>query len=280
MAAIDYEAEYNNRARVPDYREIFDHWDREAADYRREMRMARRADLGLSYGSTERQTIDLFFPKGGDGPLALFIHGGYWRSLEPSTFSHVARGLNTHGVTVAVAGYDLCPQVRVGDIVGQMRAACLYLWQRFGQRFAVYGHSAGGHLTACMVATDWEALDGSAPSDMTPAGMAISGLFDLAPVTQTSMNSDLRLTAEDAQQLSPLYWPVGPGSALDVVVGARESSEFIRQSSAIAEGWQGQGAQTRYEALADANHFTVVDPLADPDSPMTQRLADMAKRLA
>ena len=74
-----------------------------------------RAELGVRFGPTARQYIDLFSPNGGaaDAPLALFIHGGYWRSLDPSMFSHLARGMNAHGVTVAVSGYDLVPQVSI-----------------------------------------------------------------------------------------------------------------------------------------------------------------------
>ena len=87
--------------------------------------------------------------------LALFIHGGYWRSLEPSLFSHMARGLNERGVSVAVTGYDLCPHVTIADIIEQIRHACIFLWLRTGQRMMVFGHSAGGHLAGAMVATDW-----------------------------------------------------------------------------------------------------------------------------
>ena len=154
---IDYEAEYNNRARVPEHPQIFAAWVRAAAAYRNAAVTARRAELGIRYGASARQTIDLFFPPEGDAaPLALFIHGGYWRSLEPSSFSHLARGLNGRGVAVAVAGYDLCPQVGIADIVDQMRHACLYLWRRRGRPMLVFGHSAGGHLAACMLATDWK----------------------------------------------------------------------------------------------------------------------------
>src|SRR6202022_3925833 len=127
--------------------------------YREEASAERRAELAIRYGATARQTIDLLSPAGGGAvPLALFIHGGYWRSLEPALFSHMARGLNARGIAVAVAGYDLCPQVGVADIIGKMRRACLHLWRRFGQRMLVVGHSAGGHLAACLVATDWKAL--------------------------------------------------------------------------------------------------------------------------
>jgi arylformamidase len=155
MASIDYEVEYNNRARVPEHPRIFAQWVRDGAAYREEATKEGRAELGLKYGPSPRETIDLFKPRGGGtGPLALFIHGGYWRSLEPSGFSQMARGMNAHGVTVAVSGYDLCPQITIGQIIEQTQAACLYLWKKLGQRIMVSGHSAGGHLAACMVATD------------------------------------------------------------------------------------------------------------------------------
>jgi len=280
MPAIDYEAEYNNRARVPEHQEIFNRWERESMAYRAEARRARHADLGFSYGTTERQIIDLFMPAQNDtGQLALFIHGGYWRSLEPSMFSHIARGLNEHGITVAVVGYDLAPRVRIGEIIRQVRQSCVFLWERFGQRMLVYGHSAGGHLAACLVATDWTQIDETAPADLTPVGMAISGVFDLAPLLNVSMNADLRLTPEDVRQVSPLDWPVGADRTLDLVVGAEESSEFLRQSRALAEAWKERGANTRYEEVPGANHFTVLDPLADPKSELIARLVTLSKRL-
>ena len=148
MAAIDYETEYNNRARVPEHAEIFARWARDAEDYRAKAMMERRAELGLSYGESPRQFIDLFSPRPDvTSPLALFVHGGYWRSLDPSLFSHMARGINAHGVAVAVAGYDLCPEVTIAEIIEQIRHACLFLWLRTGQRMMIYGHSAGGHLS-------------------------------------------------------------------------------------------------------------------------------------
>jgi arylformamidase len=280
MAATDYEAEYNNRARVPEHPEIFDRWRREAMTYREEARRSGRADLGLSYATTRRQTIDLFMPAtGGTGPLAIFIHGGYWRSLEPSLFSHMGGGLNARGITVAVVGYDLCPQVSIAEIIGQIGQACWFLWRRFGQRILVYGHSAGGHLAACMAATDWTSIERSLPADLTPTAMAISGVFDLEPLVGVSMNADLRLDAAEARRVSPLFWPVGADRTLDAVVGGSESGEFLRQSRAIADAWGEKGAATLYQEISGANHFTVIDPLADPNSEMVDRLATLATRL-
>jgi arylformamidase len=277
---IDYEVEYNNRARVPEHPQIFARWAREAEDYRAQAMQERRAELGLMYGSTLRQFIDLFAPRPEvTAPLALFIHGGYWRSLDPSLFSHMARGLNAHGVTVAVVGYDLCPEVTIAEIIEQIRHACLFLWLRTGQRMMIYGHSAGGHLAGAMVATDWQARYPKAPPDLVPSAYSISGLFDLTPLVGIPMAQDLRLDANDVRHVSPLFWPAPSGRVFDAVVGSLESSEFLRQSRTVAETWGKAGAHARYEAIAGTNHFTVIDPLADPKSGMVGRLAELAQKV-
>lgn len=273
--SVDYEVEYNNRARVPEHAEIFARWQREGAAYRASVHNAK---LGLSYGPSMRRTIDLFPARHDDqAPLAMFIHGGYWRSLEPSMFSQAAAGPNALGITVAVAGYDLCPHVSIADIIEQMRVACLMLWRKRRQRIFVYGHSAGGHLAACMVATDWKAFASDAPADLVPAAYSISGVFDLLPLVHVSMNQDLRLGEADARRVSPLHWSIPAVRSLDAVVGALESDEFLRQSKTIAESWRRGATLTRYEEIAGTNHFTVVDALADPDSAMTARVAALAQ---
>jgi arylformamidase len=278
MATIDYEADYNLRARVPEHPEIFARWAREAEDYRAETLKRGCAELGLSYGDTPRQIIDLFLSQAGNNsPLALFIHGGYWRAFDPSSYSHMARGLNGRGIAVAVVGYDLCPIVTIADIIEQIRRACIFLWQRFGQRMLVAGHSAGGHLAAAMVATDWHSLYPKAPADLAPAAYAISGVFDLSPLIGLSMNQDLRLDAEQARRVSPLFWPVPPGRTLDTAVGDLETGEFKHQSKAMTKAWRQGKAETRYEEFP-GNHFTVIDALADPMSAMVARVAELAER--
>ena len=218
--------------------------------------------------------LDIFLSEAGrDAPVVLFIHGGYWRALQPSDFSIVARGLNAHGVTVALAGYDLCPQVSIGDILNQLRRACYSLWRRFGRSIVVCGHSVGGHAAASMLATDWPRH--GAPAGLVPAGIAISGLFDLQPLIATSMNADFKLDAAEAGRLSPLFWTPPAGTTFDAIVGAEESGEYLRQSRTIVEAWDKSGVATRYEAVAGANHFTVIEPLADPDSAMVKRLREL-----
>lgn len=270
MSATDYEAEYNNRARVPDHPVIFERWARDAAAYRE---AACDRSTALRYGEGQRHVSDLFEPEAPRSrATVMFIHGGYWQAFDRSFFSHLARGLNARGIRVAIPSYDLCPKVGVADIVDEIRRACLSLADR--GPVVVSGHSAGGHLAACMLATDWSAL--GAPRELVPAAYAISGLFELKPLVGTSVNRALGLTDADAERLSPLAWTPPVGRAIDAVVGAEESAEYRRQSRALAERWGRAGVATRYEEVLGANHFTVIAPLADPDSAMTRRLAELA----
>jgi len=272
MSGVDYEAEYNNRARVPEHPAVIAGWSADAGAYRANPQTT--ATLDLPYGPSERQRYDLFGD--GGGPIALFVHGGYWQGLDRSFFSHLARGLNARGVTVAIPSYDLCPAVPVATIVDQIRAACAHLWRRFERPMVVAGHSAGGHLAACMLATDWSAVDGGLPAAPVRAGYALSGLFELEPLVGTSVNGALRLDVAEARRLSPLRWAPPRGLVLDAVVGGAESDEYLRQSRTIAAAWGEAGVRTRCEVVEGANHFTVVAPLADPDSAMTRRLAALA----
>jgi arylformamidase len=271
VAEIDYEVEYGNRARVPESPMLMAGWARDAAAYR-ELHKPRV----ISYGSGARNSLD-FFAGDGQGPIVVFIHGGYWQALDGSSFSHCARGLNTHGIDVAVPSYDLCPQVSVDTIIGQMRDATRELAQ-LGRPLVISGHSAGGHLAACMLATEWTSIDASLPKQVVIAVYSISGLFDLVPLVETSLNKALQFNPASAKAASPLFWsPPGHGS-LDAVVGGEESAEYFRQSRLITEAWAAAGRPVRYGTLAGANHFTAIAPLADPDSPMVLRLKELARR--
>jgi arylformamidase len=279
MADHDLESQYSPRITVPDSGEIFTRWARSAENYRADMLKAGKAELGFSYGETQRQFVDLFFPAAGEeAPLALFIHGGYWRAMDPSFHSHMARGLNERGFAVGIVGYDLCPVVTIADIVEQIRRACASLWQRFDRRMLVCGHSAGGHLTAAMVATDWQKLWPKVPQDLVPVGYAISGVFDLTPLTKTSMNQDFRLDDQTAREISPMFWQVPQGRALDATVGDLESAEFKRQSRSMTDVWGRAQAETRYSE-SPGNHFTVIDGLEDPKNLMVARIAELGRRV-
>jgi arylformamidase len=269
----DYETEYNNRARVPEHPGIIAGWQADAAAYR----ATALCELGVSYGAGERQDYDLFKPEAVRGnALVMFIHGGYWQALDRSHFSHMARGLNRLGLPVAVIGYDLCPQVSLGHIVWETQQAAAALWRRFSLPVVASGHSAGGHLSACALATDWKNLDPDLPDQLVPAAYGISGLYNLKPLTETSLNNALGLSMEAAELDSPLFWPAPSRLTMDAVVGAEESAEYLKQSRRLVDVWGLEGVATRYEEVPGANHFTVIAGLTDPDNPMTRRIAALA----
>ena len=270
------ELQYNNRARIPETPEILRQWTIGSAAYRSEREQAGRAELNVAYGTGLRHIVDMFWPEDDLGDcIVVFIHGGYWQLFEPALFSHLARGPNARGLAVAMIGYDLCPTVELPQIVAQIHAACVFLWQRHGRRLVLTGHSAGGHLTAAMMATDW-AAEGIDP-EFIAAGLSISGVFDLVPLLDTSMNDKLRLTESSARALSPIEATPRPGAEIDAWVGGDESDEFRRQSREFVDQWASRGARTRYEIVDGANHFTIIAALADPDSRMMDRLCELAR---
>ena len=230
---------------------------------------AARAPVELAYGPGAREVMDLF-EADPCAPVAVFLHGGYWQALDRSWFSWIAPALTARGVSVAIPSYDLAPAVRVGRILAQARGAVEAVRARTGVRPLVFGHSVGGHMAAAMLS------EGRAS-----AGLTISGVFDLEPLIGTSINVALGLDVMEARALSVTNWPVPDGSTpggttLDCWVGADESAEFIRQSRDMAALWGARGVETRLELAPGANHFTVLDPLADADSAMVGRVVELS----
>ena len=263
---IDLEAEYNNRARVPDHGVYIAAWHRDAAAYRE----SARCELDLAYGPGARHRVDFFHPDDdAAGPVVLFIHGGYWQALDKSSASHLARGANARGLSVAVPSYDLAPQATLADIVACIRSAADFVAQRTQRPLVAAGHSAGGHLAACLMAR---------PGSGAPirAGMPISGLFDLAPLVSTTVNVALGLTAEDTHRLSPLHWEPPPQGRLVAVVGEAESGEYHRQTRQLVETWGAAGADARAYIVPGAHHFDVLAGLADPADPLVDILVALA----
>lgn len=271
--AIDYEAEYNNRKRVPEHVDINERWSMLATAYR----LAGETRLNQAYGSRERQRYDLFLAADKEAPLVVYIHGGYWQRGDRKDYSFVARELNAQGITVAIPSYSLCPAVSVMEISAEIQQCIAALWKLTKKRPTVIGHSAGGHLTAEMLARNWSGFAG-VPADLVRAGYAISGVFDLAPLMGTSLNEAIGLTAGTARAASPLFRPPPPkGRRFVAAVGGDESEEFLRQSREIAEKWSKVGVDARCEVIPATNHFTIVDELIRPGSTMLTQIVAMAR---
>jgi arylformamidase len=263
------EREYNARAAIPEHPQIFARWAEQGAATRR-----RRAGLiDVPYGDDAGERLD-FFPTTANGaPLFIFIHGGYWRSLDKFDFSWIAPPFLDAGVAVALPNYGLAPRVTVEEIVRQQIRALAWLYARADdlgfdrRRMVVAGHSAGGHLTAMLMAVLWPRVDPALPADVVKAGLAISGLFDLEPLVPLPfINADLGLDGSSAHKVSPVLLPPATAAPLVTVIGALESSEFKRQTVLIRRTWAGNCAD--HIEIPGANHLTVCDGLGDPASPL------------
>ena len=262
-----YSREYNNRALVADNEKWVEQWLQGSEHARATM----TCHLDQRYGTAPGETMDLFPARKGDGSCMMFIHGGYWRSRDKRDFSFLAPSWVDAGVSLAIVNYDLCPAVTVEEIVRQMLRASRWLWlhaEEYGMdedRLYVSGHSAGGHLTAMMMAAVWPAFDPALPKDLFKGGLAISGIYDLRPMVQVDwLNGDLRLDEAAAIKASPAFLPPATRAPVMTCVGGDESSEFKRQNALLREAWKGTVASDI--AMPGRNHFSVLDGLAERSS--------------
>ena len=272
------DAQYDNRARVPDHAAVMARWAQASALARSG---AATAQLDLRYGEGVGETLDIFPAALPNAPVLVFIHGGYWRGLDKADHSFVAPSFNADGAAVVVPNYALCPAVSIELITLQMAAAVAWVWRHaagFGadpSRIALVGHSAGGHLAAMLLCCRWKEVDDELPAQPVSGALSLSGLYDLEPLRHTPMlQADLQLSPSSVARLSPAFFPRPKGAKLYAAVGLDESDEFQRQNTLIRDVW-GPTAVPVCETVPGSNHFTVLNQLADPRS----RVHQLALRL-
>lgn len=268
---------YNNRALVPDHADHFSRWAARSLVARAQG----PCSLDLAYGSGPMETLDVFPTARPGAPVLVFIHGGYWRSLDKADHSFVAPAFTRQGACVVVPNYALCPAVTIPQIALQTVQALAWTWRnisRFGgdaSRITVVGHSAGGHLAAMMLACEWPRVARDLPATLVKNALSISGLYDLAPLAHTPFLKDsLRPTPADALRASPACMPAPRHGQLYTTAGGDESAEFLRHNELIREAW-GPRVVPVCEALPGLNHFSVLEALVKPD----HRLHQLALRL-
>ena len=262
-------AQYNNRAMTPadELAAIKVGQERRSDAFRSS---ATRAELNVAYGPHTRERLDLFLPEATNAPLFAYIHGGYWQWNDKEPFVFLGEHLVAGGAAFANIEYALCPTVSLSELTDQIRRALAYLWReanKFGydrNRIVVSGHSAGGHLTAMMMATDWSTFADGLPSDLVAAGLPISGIYDVEAVRLTPLNDLVRMDEAEARALSPMFLPPVSRAPMTVVVGGAESEEFHRQADEFAAAWRKTGVAADVVTAPGRDHFTVLNALAEP----------------
>lgn len=263
----ELDAQYNNRARFPNYVEHFSAWQ----EWSRAARAETPGALNLAFGPSPAERLDIFPATTSGGPLYVFVHGGYWYSLDKSDYSYVVKGMRPHGITTAINNFGLAPAHDMDEIVRQNRAALAWLWRSAAahgydrDRIYVAGHSAGGHLAALMMATEWPHLAADLPPDLVKGGCAIGGIFDLEPIRLSFLNEKLRLTEQQVERHSPLRCCYPTPAPVLLIIAEDESDEFRRQSREMADFWRATGEAAELVVPQGLDHFDVVNQLRDPD---------------
>jgi arylformamidase len=271
---------YNNRALVPEHEMHFVRWA-EASDDARE---AHTNQCDIAYGSSPLEKLDVFPSVKAKSPVVVFIHGGYWRSLDKSQHSFIAPAFKNEGACVFIPNYDLCPAVQISDIVMQMVKALAWIYRnarKFGgdpNRITVVGHSAGGHLATQLLSCAWKAYAKDLPPDLVKGAMSISGLYDMEPLLHTPFLKDsLRLTPEQVALTSPAFFPRPAQGVLYTLVGANESAEFLRHNNLMREAW-GRRTVPVCETVSNCNHFSVLEELSGPWTKLHKHAMELMNR--
>lgn len=260
---------YNARASIGNdiANEIFAGW---AARSER-TRTTLPCQLGITYGNSPRQFLDIFPVPNKNAPVMLFIHGGYWQALDPHFSSFISEGLTAIGFCTVIVGYDLCPDVSINQITNQVRQAVSYVWRNIedhgGDRSAIHvsGHSAGGHLAAAMMATNWKDVDVTLPKQLIKGGVAISGVFDLLPLIDTTINEKLGLDSDSAHASSPMFAEPVVSAPLILAVGSLEGEGFESQSDRLRDNW-GKYVSIHRMTLQGCHHLAALEELSTPGS--------------
>jgi acetyl esterase/lipase len=257
---------YNNSAAFPEGAAMFEAWRARSA----QLREQHPEHLDLAYGPRARNRID-YFSAGPRTPVVIFFHGGFWQMRSKSDFSFLAESFLGQGVSVAMVGYPLAPEVSLDDIVADARAAVRYLAAQLPSlggdpaRMVVSGWSSGGHLAASVL--DEPSLRG---------GVAISGIYELAPLVRSYVNDKLRLDAAAARRNSPMLNLPARSKPLALFAGSAELPEMRRQTADYARARRGAALPVNYEEIPGANHYTILNDMLRLDGRIHQALVGMA----
>ncbi|MCV2353963.1 alpha/beta hydrolase [Paucibacter sp. B2R-40] len=271
-----FDQQYNNRARVADSADILNRWAKASQLVREKSRCL----LDIPYGEAAAERLDVFPSDVPHAPVLVFLHGGYWRALDKSDSSFVASSFTDEGAMVVIPNYSLCPAVGMARIPLQLVQALAWVWRHAAEhggdpsRVVLVGHSAGAHLASMLNCCDWKAVAPDLPHHLVKGVLAISGVYDLAPVRQAPfLQADLKLDADTVRRLSPVQFPA-PEAPVYAIVGSQESEEFKRQNRLIRQAW-GRRVVPICEEIKGCNHFDILHDLADPQS----RSHQLARRL-
>jgi len=265
LGQAERDAAYNNSLAVANSPVLVERRNAASAAFRK----AHPGGLDVPYGPAPRQRWDLFAAADAAAPCLVFIHGGYWQRNAREDFACFAEGIMTHGWSMALPGYTLAPDASLAAIVGEISRALDWLAANgpahglAAGSVVVSGWSAGGHLTAMALS-----------HPRVAAGLAISGVYELAPIRETYLDEALRLTDAEVATLSPLRLPV-VRKPLAIAYGSRELPALVDDSRDLHARRAAAHASGPLIPVAGADHFTIMDELRRPNGILVRAAQDL-----
>lgn len=266
------ETQFNPRTTVPDVGIYTSRGDKLSA----EARSRYKFESDVRYGKGQLADLDFFPAKRAGRPLVVFLHGGYWRARDKKDYSFVVNGLIDADCSVVVMNYDLCPAVKLPEIVQQVRDGLVWLaaqserWGFDPKQIFVSGHSAGAHLLAAVLAQTGQPYQ--LPAGIIKKAYLLSGVYDVEPVLEISVNEEIRLLPEEVHAMSPVRFKFSPETSYEILVGGGEPRDWIHESSRFAEHLKNQGCAVYYQTMGDLNHYSLMFEFETPEGLISSRI--------
>jgi len=274
QAALD--RQYNNRLHVPDYATYMERWEVLSRQTEKEFPVVKN----IPYAVLPREQLDIYPSLHPSSKTLIFIHGGYWHKFDKSSFQFVGKAFRNYDITIVLINYPLAPDVSVDQIAASCRLAIHWLYQNIsayngdpGQLY-IAGHSAGGHLSAMLLATDWRQFN--LITDTIKGACVISGLFNLIPIRLSDINKVLNMETETALRNSPVHLLPATQCPLSIVVGSNETNELLDQSKELYTCWK-ESIPTEITQVPGLNHYSIVETMLDPQSCLHQAMRRLMK---
>jgi len=267
LSKDEIERHFNPRVAVPDAQRYIDNYTSKSLEALNQI----EGVYDIRYGPNSKQTLDLHIPKSlENSPLLIFFHGGYWRALDKKDFTFVASSFLQEGIAVANVNYDLCPEVKLDELVEEIVSAfnfCRKKVDEWGVK-GIYlaGHSAGAHLVAELLRRDFhqdEKLD-----EEVKGAILLTGIYEPEVALNLEVNKEIQLNSETASKCNVMREPPHSNCPVIICAGANEPEGWIDQSRRYLELCESKGIAATFKLVEDAHHFSLLDHASDEKHPL------------
>jgi arylformamidase len=269
-------SQYNNRLHVPDFASYMERWDLFSRQAEKELKPIK----DVSYGSLPREQLYIYPSPHPSSKSLVFIHGGFWHRPGKEDFQFVARAFCAYGITTVLINYPLAPDVSMDQIFASCRRAIDWLYHNLprynGDPAQIYisGYSAGAHLAAMLLTTDWKQFN--LMPDLIKGACLVSGLFNLIPIRLSDLNQVLQMSTEESLRNSPVQYAPATPSPVSIAVGVDETNEFLDQSRELYSCWKDK-IPVELLPIEGLNHYSIMETALDPESKLHQAICRLMK---